>query len=418
MRELWRLIIQTGGARAYSLVTGVLVVALTARYLGPEGRGILAALTTWATGFATLFHLSLGQVALHKAGGSLDRRWLDESFAALVFWCGAATVMAWGSAVLLHLLTAGRIFNGIDPWLLAIGLLLVPLIIWEQYSSALLMALNRLDVANTYQVVGRTVTLATAAISLFFIGPWVACIVAANFLGQGVVALGGIRTMQQNYAGSIAVKYLPDLLRNGLKLHFNAIGTFLFASFDILIVNHFAGPIETGYYQLGVQLLAVLMVLPQAASSALYAKVAAIGPDRAWLIQRSIVIQTMFLVMVIIFIAAWLAEDIVLLIAGAEFAPTVDVFRWQLLSVLGMSLAAIMAPQWIGRGLFRTASALTLLFGTINISLSLWLVPEHGMFGAAWASALTFVVAIFTNGTFAWWCNRRAVAQIEVAQSL
>jgi O-antigen/teichoic acid export membrane protein len=390
------------------MIIGVLIVALTARYLGPEGRGMLAVLTTWAVGFATLFHLSLGQVALHLAAGREDKGWLDETLASLVAWCVAATLLAWVSSVLLYEATAGRAFGTLSPGLLAVGMLIIPLLVWEQYGSSLLMALNRLDVANLYQVIGRTVTLVVVVMGLLLIGPWVACVLVANLLGQAVVAFGGLRHMRRHFVGPRWAISLPGLLRSGLHLHFNAVGTFLFASCDILILNHFAGPAETGYYQLGVQLLAVLMVLPQAAGSVLYAKVAELGPDRAWAVQRRIILQILGLMLVIVATAAFLAEPIVIVVAGQAFLPTVEVFRWQLLSVIGMSLAALMAPQWIGRGLFRTASMLTLAFGVINVSLSLWLVQEHGKLGVAWAGAATFLVAIVSNGAFAWWCGRRA----------
>lgn len=414
MRNLWRVIAQTGGSKAYSLITGVVVLALTARYLGPEGRGVLAVLTTWSVGFAACLHLSLGQVTLHRAAGRDDRRWLDEALAALFVWCGIATLLAWCGAALLYFVTSGRIFNGVSPWLLATGLLLVPLLVWEQYSSSLLMALNRLDIANAYQVVGRTVTLIFSSIGLIVIGPWVACVVLANVLGQVVVALGGLHFMRGNFVSALWLKNLPSLVRSGLQLHFNAVGTFLFASVDILILNYVAGPAETGYYQLGVQLLAVLMVLPQAVSNVLYAKVAELGPNRAWLIQRRLIQHAMIIVGISVLFGAYFSENIVLIVAGPSFLPTVDVFRWQLLSVFGMSLAAMMAPQWIGRGLFKTASILTLIFGIVNSFLLLWLVPEYGKIGAAWASVATFTATMLTNGAFAMWCSRQQDCAIKI----
>jgi O-antigen/teichoic acid export membrane protein len=102
------------------------------------------------------------------------------------------------------------------------------------------------------------------------------------------------------------------------------------------------------------------------------------------------------------------AHWIVLLLAGSSFLPAVPLFRLQLLTALGMTVAAVMAPQWIGRGFFRLASAITLLVGTLNISLSLWLVPSLGMWGAAWANVATYLFAILGNGSFALWCELRA----------
>ena len=58
MREIWVNIAHTSAARIYGMVVGVGVLFLTARLLGAEGRGQVAAIITWASVFATFAHLS------------------------------------------------------------------------------------------------------------------------------------------------------------------------------------------------------------------------------------------------------------------------------------------------------------------------------------------------------------------------
>jgi O-antigen/teichoic acid export membrane protein len=410
MRELWIRIAQTSGAKIYALIAGVMIVSITARQLGPLGRGELAVVVTWVSAFATLVHLSLGQVALHRAAEQRGPDWLRTSLPVLLLWCAVASLFAWVTATLLYLLTAGRLFGGVDPVVLVVGFLSLPLLIWEQYSSAVLMGLNKLKVANTYQVIGRSVSLVCVVCSMLLIGPFVVLVVVSNAIGQVITTFGGLKAMREHFHWQFAPQILSDHLRSGLRLHFNAIGTFLFASCDILILNHYAGTLETGFYQLGTQLLAVLLVVPQAVSTVLYAKVSEVGPDAAWPMQHRALFQTMALMLLVIALAALAAEQVILLVAGPSFLPSVDVFRWQLLSALGMSVSAIMAPQWIGRGLFRLASAVTLCVGLLNVTLTLWLVPEHGMLGAAWSGAITYTIAIVGNGAFAVWCGVQARA--------
>jgi O-antigen/teichoic acid export membrane protein len=66
-----------------------------------------------------------------------------------------------------------------------------------------------------------------------------------------------------------------------------------------------------------------------------------------------------------------------------------------------------MAPQWIGRGLFLQASAITVAFGVTNLAVTLWLVPERGVSGAAWAVVVTYVLFTVANLAMAWSCERR-----------
>ena len=85
MRELWGNIAHTSGAKIYSLLVGVFSLSLTARLLGPEGRGQVATITTWVGMFSTFAYLSLGQVALHRMADDHSK-----TAAALRYYC-------WGS---------------------------------------------------------------------------------------------------------------------------------------------------------------------------------------------------------------------------------------------------------------------------------------------------------------------------------
>ena len=45
MREIFQRIVQTSGAQVYSLLVAFVTLTLTARWLGPGGRGTIAAIT-------------------------------------------------------------------------------------------------------------------------------------------------------------------------------------------------------------------------------------------------------------------------------------------------------------------------------------------------------------------------------------
>src|SRR4051794_41803717 len=81
MRDLWKSIGFTSGARIYSLAAGAIGLVITARALGPSGRGAVATATTWALLFATVGYLSLGQVALHRGAGKPPASWLGRALA-------------------------------------------------------------------------------------------------------------------------------------------------------------------------------------------------------------------------------------------------------------------------------------------------------------------------------------------------
>lgn len=411
MREIWYRILQTGGAKIYGALLGVLSITVTARVLGPEGRGELVAITTWVTTFATFAYLSLGQVAVHRAAQSEGRGWFPSTYHVLLSYAGIMALVAWCVALVMYFSPLQQVFGEITPLWLLLGFVLVPFRIWEQYATSLLQAVERLDIHNRFQVAGSTVGLISTMGLLLLFGFGLEGVLFSNILSQIIIAAGGIALLHRMAGGwsrpdRLNMQYF---LHDGLKLHMNAIGTFFITGSDILMLNYYRGAEETAYYQLGVQLIAMLMLLPQAASMVIYGRVSALGPDGAWAVQRKIMLQATLLVAVVAVFAGITANWWIVLFVGEDFAPSIDLFRWLLLASIGMTFSIVMAPQWIGRGFFKMVSVLALFFGGINLLLNWYLIPVYGMYGALTATLITYSVSVIVNGTMALYCNKKAI---------
>ena len=411
MRELWVNIAHTSGAKVYSLLIGILTLFLTARMLGPEGRGQVAAITTWVGMFSTFAYLSLGQVALHRMSTDHTQQRFGKLLGSLLFMAAMLTLAGWAVALGMYLVNPDLgIFKGLSPYLPVVGFLALPFMIWEQYGGSLLMGLERVRIYNRYQVIGRTITVAAVFVLVGGLGLGVAGVLEASLAGQVIVAVGGIGFLFA-YARSKGLSCRADmseikaLLVGGGKLHLNAIGAFLFTSVNILILNNYHGAEQTGYFQLATQLLGVLLIIPQAASMVISGKVTRLGPNAAWPHNRRLLFQITLGMIALSAFAAALAPWGITLLAGAAFQPAVEPFQWMLLGVAGMTFSTVMAPQWIGRGYFWQAAGLTFLVGIINLSANIWLIPQHGIRGAVYVFIGTYAFAFLSNGAMAWHCE-------------
>lgn len=408
MRDLWLKIAHTSGAKVYTLAISVLILVITARWLGPEGRGIIAVATTWVGLFSTVGHLSLGQVAIHRATELRQKVWLPSTLGSLLLLTTIITGFGWIIALGLYLFTGGTIFSQLAPEVLAVGFLALPFMIWEQYGSSLLMSVDRISIYNNAQLIGRTVGIMVLVcflvLNLGMVGVLVAILTA-----QVIVAVAGVRYL----FGCAQEPVRPDfqtikgLLTGGLKLHLNAIGTFLILSVNVLIVSYYRGLAETGYYQLAAQLIGVLFIIPTAASMVLYGKVAQLGPDAAWAYQRQVLVFMSLGMVGIVVGAEIVGPPVILLVVGPSFASAVGVFQLLLLALVGMTFSAVMGPQWIGRGLFWQVALMTLALGVLNLIVSLLFVPNFGMYGAVWGILTIYTVSVFVNGGMAVYCEAR-----------
>ena len=361
------------------------ILGVTARWLGPEGRGDIAAITAWVGLFSTVAYLSLGQVALHNMTGVAGKNIGNLIFALLLITI-VMSLLGWLTAVSFHMSGIYGLFANLPQTALTIAFLSLPFLIWEQYGSALLMGLDRIDIYNRYQALGRTTSLIVVLVLAGNFELSIDGVMIAILVGQIIVSVGGLGYLMKyvrirKLLFRFDLKEIRELIVGGAKLHLSTIGAFLITSANILILSKYHGPAQTGYFQLALQLLSVLMVIPMSVSMVLYGRIVKLGPDGAWLDNKRLLMQTTIGMFFLSCLAAALAPWGISLVAGEAFWPAVEPFRWMLLGLIGMTFSTIVSPQWIGRGYFWQVALLTIIIGMINLVANLWLIPPFGMMG-------------------------------------
>src|SRR5262245_65182834 len=99
MSDVYARIARSSGAVAYTILAGTVILVITARWLGPEGRGEIAGVMTWVGLFSTFGYLSLGHVAIHRATTLREGPWLGPTFGSLLLLTGVVTFLGCGVAI-------------------------------------------------------------------------------------------------------------------------------------------------------------------------------------------------------------------------------------------------------------------------------------------------------------------------------
>ena len=108
--RLWKAVTLTSGTKAYWMIGAMIGTVITARFLGPQGRGVIAAATSWVALFVTFGHFSLANVIVYLLGGQERARLLPVVAGSVMALTAATTLLGWTIAAAMHLLTHGRIF--------------------------------------------------------------------------------------------------------------------------------------------------------------------------------------------------------------------------------------------------------------------------------------------------------------------
>jgi len=415
MRRVWMQIVHTSGARTYSLVAGLVILTLTARWLGPSGRGEMAAALVWANVFYLCGYLSLNYVAIHHAAGNVDdRTWLSPMLGTLLGFAAFVSVAAGLAAAVLWFATGGRVYGAISFPVLVIGMMNVPFLILEQYVTGLLIAIGRLDVYNRAVVVVKTIVLILIG-SFFFLRFGIRSAITATLVGQIGMSVAGLplvfraagRTMRFDLA------LLERLIARGIQLHPSNVAMYLYGFSSVLIINRYLGAAQTGVYHLAMQLVDVMFVVPIAANLVLFSKISAVGVRNVWSYQRRILGGMMLLMTAACIAAAVLAPIGIPLLAGKAFIPAVPIFRWLLIAVWAGTISAIMMPQWISRGLFVAISVVNIVAVAINLITSFALIRTMGIRGVIIATIASYATTAIASAVLAIRCEleyRRAAA--------
>ncbi len=406
----WLSIVENSAARLFAAGVNLMVLFLTARELGPDGRGVFVVVTTWIVLFATLASLSLGQVSHHQIQERRDEEWLPRLAGTMLLVALVAVLVAFAVLAGLVLWKDGAVFNDVPRQYLVLAAALMPFLVFDEYARNLLAAAGRLRSYAVAQTVGNSLRLVLVVVALSFLGLGVGGVILAVLLSQIVIVAIEAQVLWRACGRRLEVSAgdTVSLLRGALRLHPNTVASFLLAQANVLLLNQFATKADVGLYQFAYQLVAAMVLLPQAAAMVLFGKIALQGPNPAWPDQKRLMLQVLAVLVVAALVAAAVVPQLIDLVVGPEFGPSGTIFRWLLPALLGFSLAEMMAPQWFGRGIFLTSTILTCLAATANLALNAILIQRYGILGAAWGTTISYLALVaMAQILFAMYCQKK-----------
>ena len=176
---------------------------------------------------------------------------------------------------------------------------------------------------------------------------------------------------------------------------------------DTLLVSHFLEEDQVGVYRLTFK-LAALVTLVQAAvnsyAAPLFAERHAVGDQRGLrdALRHATLLNVAFSVPA--FVAIVVLGPMVLHWFGPEFAHGQSCLLWLAIGQLSMTLCGPVMYVLNMTGFERIGNRILWSTALINIALNVWIIPRHGIEGAAFATALSLAL---WNGAAAWAVHKK-----------
>jgi O-antigen/teichoic acid export membrane protein len=386
-------VLETFATKITIVAIGFASSVVTARYLGPEGRGILVVLIT-ITGMAMQF-ANFGLHASNTYFIAKDRDKLPQIIGNTL-WLS----LVGGSVILIIVLSIlyynQNLIIGIPISYLLITLISIPFSLFFMLGQNILLGLQEVRTYNMSELFLRLASFIVIALLLIVLEQDVAAVVTVNTFFAIVFSLGIMKILLPNESKlfSFDTSLFKQMIRYGFKAYLAAIFSFLVIRFDILMVNYFLGPNNAGVYSIAVQIADLLYILPVTIGMILFPKISRMK-EGSWEFTKKTVWVTAGIMFVVCFLTAFFARPFITLFYGNAFSGATEPLLWLLPGIYALSLQTIFMNYFVGIGFPTYAVYYHFIGFGSNVFLNYILIPKFSLNGAAIASTLSYSIIFF-----------------------
>ncbi len=402
-------------AQGITLIVTMGTAAITARWLGPEGKGQLAMLVLAPGMLQLLLNLGMSAANVYYAGSkrlSVGRLTANSmAFSLLGTLAGIIVFLLLLAGNVLHVLVPG-----VSSHYLMLGMIALPLGLLTVNLRSVLQGLRHIQTLNILSVVQAVLTLPLVA--LFVIG------LKLGVMGALISSLG-IQAVMLIVTGwcvkGEGARFRPEwnprairaVLNYGLRNYVGDLLQFCNYRLDAFIVNFFLGPVGVGLYGVSVALAELLWQLPNAASFVIFPKAASsthedmnrFTPRVFWIVLGITSLGAVGL--------AAFGEMAIRFIFSSAFLKAYVPLLALLPGVVLLGAGKVLTNDIAGRGYPHYNSITAGIALVVTLVLDFVLIPRMGVVGAALASTLSYTLTCFVSIVFYRHISRRPATSIS-----
>jgi len=377
---------------------GFLLIPLYTRFLVPADYGLLAMVTSFSSVAGVFYTVGLrGSFSRFYWDYKDDRQELGEFFTTVLSFVAIVSILC--SVILLGF---GRSFFAVvmrdvpfDPYI-KMGILLALFGVFPPFWTTLCRVREK---SLTYVIFTTASFLLTTVLSIYFI-----VFLKEGALGrlrgqvcaQGAFAVLALLLLGRELVPRVSLQKLRAALKYGLPLIPHNLSGWIMSLLDRLVLGGYQGLSSVGVYNIGYALGGVMGMIAMAFNLAyspyFMKKLTEQGEKARTTIARVATLWTTVMVLPALSIGTF-SWEIVHLMTPAAYHDAWKVVPIITLAFLcqGMYFMSV-APLFYNKKFTRYVPVGSLAGGGINILGNFLLIPRYGMMGAAWATAVSYLV--------------------------
>jgi len=381
--------------QAVASLAGLGISILTARSLGPEGKGVLSIALLIPFFVATVASLGMNDATSylhHRRGLPL------ESFAGASVKYVAIIGLPL-TLMLFYVLNAA----GPDLWygVFDVGLItIISLLFLAKLAIFLGRGLLRADgrynlvmASDAIEVVApllillvfiRTLAMEPAVAAIAFLG--------ASLLALLLIAITSARYYRKPMELGAWRAFLCRVLPYGFRTQLRFAGAVLIQRINFVVVGGMLGLGSVGLYAVASSVAEVLTKIPDAASWIITPEAAGQDEDEAHRLTMRYARWVLSLTAIGALVLGLASTHLITFLFDTDFSDAAPTLVTLLAGVVALSYSRVLEASLIGRGGAMRVAVATWLGGAVLIILDILLIPRHGLIGAGLAASGGYVV--------------------------
>lgn len=368
--------------------------AAIARFLGPEGKGIVSLMTSFSILTATVACLSLeGGLAYYL---SRHKLWLRSSFLLAITFAFSLWGIATSFLLIFKKILSDTFLESLVGYPFVIIIALIGIVICNRLLVGILQGLQFFRILLVPQSV-TSLLLFSSLILLYVLGELSILNALLAYAFFPVIILIIYTSNILYTAWKIPRRKSEGMWRKvlifSLKQHFGTIFREVNYRLDYLILAYFLSVDKLGFYSVAVGLSELIWHIPMAVGLTTFPRIAQANYQKGCILA----IQTVRLTLIISILAGILfliiGPVLIKVVFGSKFTISITPFMILLPSAVAMAIAKVVLTNLSGLGKpeYQSINAFFVLF--VSVFLSLILIPKYGIVGAAVAKSVGYSLA-------------------------
>jgi|SRR5690554_5054404 len=370
---------------------GLAISIITARYIGPEGNGIIAGLAVYPSLFMSVGSLGIRQSTTYFLGKGIFSE-EQIKIAITQIWMMTTIVSLIVCFVLMYYFST----SGTNLILVILALLPIPFSLFNTYNSGIFLGKNDIKTFNKINWIPSLIALAGTILFVILL-QW-------NVKGAMIASVGGplfmfvILLFKNKFLDFFSFKYNWKIIKQMLSLGIIYAIALLIINLnyrvDVILLDKLSNAYELGIYSKGAGITQYLWQVPMLLSTVVFARSAVSQNDKSFSIKVAQLLRISFVVIGLASLCLFLFSELIIVgMYGESFRESISVLNYLLPGVLILTIFKVMNMDLAGKGKPWVSMQAMIPALIINVVMNIILIPNMGADGAAISSTVSYAVA-------------------------